>query len=188
MNNLTGIILAGGKSSRMGKDKGLVKYAGKAMVEYSLEICRQLCNEILISTANPDYAVFGYPLIEDEIQDIGPIGGIYAALKRAGNSLTIILPCDTPFLKKELFELLVDKAKEADIVVPYTEELNMEPLCACYSKTLLPLMEKQIAEKDFKLQNLIERAQSKKIKIDNRYEFYTENLFSNMNNPKDLIE
>ena len=187
MNNLTGIILAGGKSSRMGKDKGLVKYAGKAMIEYSLEICRQLCNEILISTANSDYAVYGYPLIEDEIQDIGPIGGIYASLKSAGNPKAIVLSCDTPFLKKELLELLVEKINEADMVVPYTGEQKMEPLCACYSKTLLSLMKEQIAEKDYKLHNLIDKAHSIKIKIDKRYEFYTENLFNNLNNPKDLI-
>ena len=187
MNNLTGIILAGGRSSRMGNDKGFVKYAGKSMIEYSLEICRHLCDEILISTSNSRYAVYGYPLIEDEISGIGPLGGIYSALKQAGNNKTIVLPCDTPFLKQELIELLIENVNDADIIIPFTEELNMEPLCACYSKTVLSLMEKQIAEKDYKLQNLIEKASSKKIKIDEQYEFYTEKLFSNINTPNDLI-
>jgi molybdenum cofactor guanylyltransferase len=186
MKNLTGIILAGGKSNRMGKDKGFIKYAGKYLIEYPLEICRSICDEILISTGNREYERFGYPLIKDEYAGIGPIGGIYSALKRASNHQTILLPCDTPLLKKEMFELLLRNTNDADLVVPYTGESVMEPLCACYSKSLLPLMKNQIEIKDYKLHNLIEKARSKKIKIDDSYGFYFPGLFVNMNHSDDL--
>jgi molybdopterin-guanine dinucleotide biosynthesis protein A len=70
----TAIILAGGKSSRMGQDKGLSFYRGRRMVEFVVEACKKLTSDIFISTNNPEYRFLGYELIEDNFKEIGPIG------------------------------------------------------------------------------------------------------------------
>lgn len=67
---IVGIVLSGGKSRRMGQEKGLVKYRGKALIEYAIETLKPLCHELVISTANNDYAYFGLPMIAEEIPDM----------------------------------------------------------------------------------------------------------------------
>ena len=80
-NNITGIILAGGKSSRMGSDKGFLKLNDKRFVLYSIEALKPLVSEILIVSDNENYDTFGYKRIEDIIKNSGPVAGIYSGLK-----------------------------------------------------------------------------------------------------------
>ena len=70
----TAIILAGGKSSRMKEDKGLVSFNGKMLVEHVIESIKKITGKIIIITANPAYKQFGYPCLEDEMKDKGPAG------------------------------------------------------------------------------------------------------------------
>jgi len=82
-NKITGIILAGGKSSRMGMDKGFCALNGKPMVQYAIDILEQTCDSIIICSNNSDYELFDLPVIPDIIKDIGPMGGIYSGLKNS---------------------------------------------------------------------------------------------------------
>ena len=74
--DITGIILSGGKSLRMGQDKGLMSLDGKFMIEHVIDHIKPLCKQILISANQEEYHKFGYPVVRDEIKDIGPAGGI----------------------------------------------------------------------------------------------------------------
>ena len=186
VRRVTAIILAGGKSSRMGEDKGLIRRDGKYMVEYSIAIAKLLCNEVLISTANNDYAKFGYPLVKDIYEGIGPIGGIYSAMLQAANQHCLVLPCDTPFLKPELFESLLGKAAGMQGVVPFTDETGVEPLCAYYHQSCLSLLKEQIQRKDYKMRNFIGKADIRMLHVDNETSYYASGLFSNLNTPNDL--
>jgi molybdenum cofactor guanylyltransferase len=78
---ITGIILAGGQSSRMGTDKAMLQIDGKTLMERAIEICKPICHEILISSNNPKHENFGFTVIPDEIKNCGPMGGIYSCLK-----------------------------------------------------------------------------------------------------------
>jgi len=83
MNNsgITGIILAGGKSSRMGKDKGWVLFRKKPLIDYAVELLGGICQSIVISANNSAYDKLGLPVYHDIIPDSGPMGGIYTCLK-----------------------------------------------------------------------------------------------------------
>jgi molybdenum cofactor guanylyltransferase len=78
---ITGFILAGGQSSRMGTDKAMLQIDGKTLMERAIEICKPFCHEILISSNNPKHGNFGFAVISDEINNCGPMGGIYSCLK-----------------------------------------------------------------------------------------------------------
>ncbi|HPG34509.1 MAG TPA: molybdenum cofactor guanylyltransferase, partial [Lentimicrobium sp.] len=74
-SQITGIVLAGGKSTRMGTDKGLMIFQGKPLVMYSIDLLSMFCGRILISSNNPEYAKFGYEIIADELPGAGPMAG-----------------------------------------------------------------------------------------------------------------
>ena len=80
---ITGIILSGGQSTRMGTDKALLQINEKTLLENAIEICKPVCKEILISSNNPEHEKFGYKIIPDEIKNCGPLGGIYTCLKNS---------------------------------------------------------------------------------------------------------
>ena len=85
MEPITGIILAGGKSSRMGTDKGLMRLNGKPMIQHILDPMAKICQRILIITGNPMYGMFGFELVNDEAPDYGPVMGILSGLKQSQN-------------------------------------------------------------------------------------------------------
>jgi molybdopterin-guanine dinucleotide biosynthesis protein A len=186
-NNVTGIVLSGGKSKRMGEEKGLINFAGKPLISYSIAAIKPLCDNIFISANNqPErYAQFGYEVVPDEITDIGPIGGLISCLKKSGTRNNIVLSCDIPFVSTELFSLLLDAIENFQVVVP--EHVGfIEPLCAVYATNIIWEMEDFIRTGNYKLQDFLSQTNLKKVEIDSRYTFFTEELFINLNTRKEL--
>ena len=175
----TGVILAGGLSTRMGQDKGLINYNGKAMVEYCIEALKPLCSEITISTNNPDYSRFGYKLIHDVYKEIGPIGGLHAALRAASNDAILVCPCDMPLIKSEDFKKIIDDKKESTAVVQSSTQ-KVYPTLGYYPKRSLTTIINQIEKKQYKLQLLLKELNAQYIGIDD------ENALLNFNQPEDL--
>lgn len=184
--NITGIVLAGGKSLRMGKDKGRIELAGKPLVSYAIEVLKPLCDTILISSNSEDYESFGYPVQKDIISDCGPMGGIYSSLLHSSSHLNLVLSCDMPLVSSDLIKYIIDNLDDRKISIPVHGEIFLEPLCACYPFEMIPYIEKFIEEKNLKLIDLIEAAPSKKIRLDSRLQFYHPDLFLNINRPGDL--
>ena len=104
---ITGVILAGGKSSRMGTDKGLLELNGKPLIQYAIDTLKSIGLEIIIISNNSDYEQFGFPVYPDIIPDKGPIGGVYTALSYSSTEKNLIVSCDTPFLSKKLLNYLI---------------------------------------------------------------------------------
>jgi molybdopterin-guanine dinucleotide biosynthesis protein A len=105
--NITGILLAGGQSSRMGRDKGMIRIGKFLMYQYPLKVLESLCDEILISTCNPMEIEEDYEQVCDEIPGIGPIGGVVTCLEKSSNDLNIILSYDLPLVNRDLFTELL---------------------------------------------------------------------------------
>jgi len=150
----TGVIMAGGKSSRMGSDKGLLPFRGKLLIQYSIDLLKSFCSELLISTQNEEYAQFGIPLVKDEIPDCGPIGGIHSALKASKNNYIVAIGCDMPFVTTSTIQLLMEKVEAYDCIVPSVNG-KLEPLCAIYSKSLIDKIEENISNGEFAMNRLI---------------------------------
>lgn len=112
-------ILSGGKSSRMGEDKGLLPFRGKLMIQHVIDLANSLKpREIFIVTKNKAYSEFGIPLIQDEFVDHGPAAGIHTVLKNSKTELILVLPCDTPLLSKQMVLLLLKNHIPGQVTVP----------------------------------------------------------------------
>jgi molybdopterin-guanine dinucleotide biosynthesis protein A len=182
------LILAGGKSKRMnGNNKAFLKFQNKSFIE---SIADKLTgfNNIYISVDDKEkYKHLSFNLIEDMYKDIGPIGGIYSALKSIEEKYIFVTACDMPKINREFIDFVCDSLTE-DIECIVTQDINgrIYPLGGIYSKALLGEIEHMIKEKDYKLLNLIKRANTKIISL-SEYNF-NENILDNINDINDYTK
>lgn len=186
-SDVTGIILSGGKSSRLGEEKGLAAFNGKPLVSYAIEILKPLCGKLVISANNQmqEYEKFGYEIVQDEFEGIGPMGGILACLKKSESRFNIVLSCDTPFVSTALFDYLLKEAEHYQIVVPKHDGF-IEPLCAVYATNVLWELQHSVESGNFKMHDFFKKADLKAIDISTDLPFFSEDLFVNINTPKEL--
>jgi molybdopterin-guanine dinucleotide biosynthesis protein A len=180
MMNITGVIMAGGKSSRMGKDKGLLLFRGNPLVQYAIDLLKPFCSGLFISTANEAYAQFGIPLVKDDIPDCGPMGGIYSALKASNTNYIFVLACDMPFVSSITIQTLLNEVANCECVIPNVNG-KLEPLCAIYSKSMIPLLKEKLEKSELALYQLIADSNSKMVYFDTDL-----HVFNNCNTPNEL--
>jgi molybdopterin-guanine dinucleotide biosynthesis protein A len=149
---LSGAILSGGMSTRMGEEKGLAVLGGKPLVSYVARTLESVADEIVIAVArgmSRRYReVLGdeYTIAEDDRAGVGPLQGLVTALSAAEENTVIVSPCDTPFLKVDLCESIVSLARKRDGAVPRVRG-NFEPLHGVYARIkCLAAFEEAIAE------------------------------------------
>jgi molybdopterin-guanine dinucleotide biosynthesis protein A len=183
---ITGILLSGGKSKRMGHEKGMIRIANKQMYKYPLEVLESLCDEILISSNQKDFIKEEYEQVYDEIPGIGPMGGLFTCLKKSSNEINIVLSYDLPLVRKELFEELLTYIDLFDIVLPEMKAGKLEPLCGIYKKSVFATFEKLIKAGNYSVHKAVPEVKSKTILIDKNMSFYDPNLFLNINRESDL--
>ena len=184
---ITGIILAGGKSKRMGTDKAFIKLNGKTLLEHSIELIQPFCNSLLISSNNLAHEKFGYKIIPDKIPNCGPIGGVYSCLKKSEPEWNFVISVDSAFVEPEFIKFLISEISEIsefDAVVPIHTK-GKEPLIALYHKNCLVEIEKMIHSGNYKMHNLINSINTKWIDLQNWVNKYPR-LFHNLNRPEDL--
>lgn len=92
----TGIVLAGGQSTRMCTDKGRIMWKGRTLAEHAVNTLKPLCRDILISSNDSGYRSLGYPVIPDQYPDSGPMAGIHASLLESRTAENLVIPVDTP--------------------------------------------------------------------------------------------
>lgn len=182
----TGIILAGGQSSRMGKEKGLIQWKGKTLIENAISILAPLCKNIVISANNDLFDSFGYPVFEDLIPGCGPMGGIFSTLTKSKTPNNLVIPSDTPLVTLEIYQHLISHQGSFDVIVPVDHDSFYQPLCAVYSKSVLPAMEGQINEGILGFTPLLDKVEIKAVNFHSKLGFYNSNTFYNINSPADL--
>lgn len=139
---ITIAVQAGGKSSRMGEDKALIRLAGIPLIERVLARIDGLADEILITTNRPETLThLNLRMVGDEVPGAGALHGLKTALDAARGEIVLILSCDTPFVSRELIEHLLSRAHDADAIVPKHGD-KYEPLQAVYNRSrCLPAVE-----------------------------------------------
>lgn len=144
---ITGVIQAGGKSTRMGGEpKALMELGGRPIVARVLDVVRQVTERVLLVTNTPDlYAFLGLPMVPDVFPEGGSLGGIYSGLRAAPGDAAFTVACDMPFLSEPVARLVLARAGEADVVAPRIGE-QWETLHACYGKACLAPMERRLRE------------------------------------------
>ena len=182
--NTNGYILAGGKSSRMGTDKGLLLFEGKAMIQYVMEQMQPIFDKLVIVSNNPEYEKFGLEVIPDLIKDIGPAGGIYTALNHSDSQLNFMVSCDMPFVTKEAIEFMITNSNESQIVL-LENQGKLEPLFGVYSKECEEKWLQLIQQGKFKLQDMVLHFKVKTIPVENN-EIFAASFFKNINTKEDF--
>jgi len=183
--DFSGVILAGGRSSRMGHPKAFLPLKGRRMIDIILEVFYSLFDEILIVTDDTTKFVDfrGVEVIQDLVKGCGPLGGIYTGLKAISREKAFLVACDMPFLHSELIErlLLASVENKYDCVVPSSFK-GSEPLHAVYSTRILPIIEDLLRGKDLSLNQLLKRCHCKYVKVENK----DISSFVNVNTPEQL--
>jgi len=148
---MTGIIIAGGKNTRMGREKAFLDIGGERIIDRILSIYRDLFDEVIIVTNNPlAYGEFDALIVTDLIPGKGALGGIYTGLFYSSSDHAFVAACDMPFLDKDFIREMMHHAETADIVVPRSPD-GLQPLHAIYARKYLPAIEKRIRANELKI-------------------------------------
>ncbi len=180
--NITGIILAGGKSSRMGTDKGLVLFNKKPFVHHIIKAMTPLVDSILIVSNNMAYDTFGHTRVEDLVKNSGPVAGLYTGLSYSKTSDNLVLSCDVPFITTHLLRQLLSHKEEGYDIIQFSASRKTIPLVAIYQKHCATMCEKLLQQRELRLRKLVSSAKTKTIAL--QEEEY--NIVANINTMKDF--
>lgn len=155
--DVSGVILAGGKSSRYGRNKAFVQYGGIALIERVTGVLSGLFEKLFLITNSPDeYAYLNIPMKRDIIKGLGPLGGIYTALQTIPTPYGFFVACDMPFLNPALISYMIDQREEYDVVAPKID-WKIEALHALYKRTCLPEVDRLIRHHQYQAIRFFDR-------------------------------
>lgn len=178
--NLPCVIVAGGKSSRMGSDKSLLPFGSfPTLTQFQLDKHKDNFASLHVSCKTKDKFDFEADFIEDvsEFDEYSPLIALYSILKRFDNDVCI-LSVDTPFVTREVYEKLFTCKEDNDVLIarsPY----GSHQLCAIYNPRILPILKQQIQDNNHKIRSMLEKVKTKYIDFDN------DTLFTNLNHPEE---
>lgn len=187
INPISSIVLAGGESSRLGRDKAFLEVKGQFLIESIIERLRQLSQEVIIVANETDrYEEFEATLVSDVYPGKGALGGIYSGVMRASNSYSLVVACDMPFLNPSLLRYMQTLAVSYDVVIPRIGHLR-EALHAIYAKDCLPFMEEQLQQGDLRIIHFFPHVRVRYVEQEELEVFDPQHLsFFNINTQGDL--
>jgi molybdopterin-guanine dinucleotide biosynthesis protein A len=212
--NVEAFILAGGKSSRMGRDKTLLELNGEPLVQRAANLVKHLVSKVsLVTSAGQSSALdgtnrhstFGLPTLNDNWPDAGPLGGIATALAAAQTPWCLVLACDMPFITKEWIAVLLGKVEQLesevaasqnerersqqfDVIIPETSR-GLEPLCAAYRSTCAPIVATELNRGVRKVTDAFANLNLRRVSEKEWRTFSPDgNLFGNLNTWQDYRE
>jgi molybdopterin-guanine dinucleotide biosynthesis protein A len=186
IKNIEAVILAGGKSSRMGSEKGLVLFNNIRFIDRIVETLQEVFEKVSIISNTNQYNYLGFPVFEDEIKDKGPLAGIYTALKNTTLRKIFVVSCDIPFISADLLRFICVKSIGYEITVP-SHQSKTEPLCGVYSLSCKDKLKLKIINNQLSVNEAIYRFDTNVVDISNE-PFYTSFLLSNINTPQEVQE
>jgi molybdopterin-guanine dinucleotide biosynthesis protein A len=187
---MTSIILAGGKSSRLGRSKALQVIGGKNLIQWVVDRLAILSTEIIIATAHGETIPCSSAVRTKTVTDIyprkGPLAGIYSGLIASSSARAVVVGCDTPFLSVGLLGYMTKIHSTFDAVVPRIKD-KVEPLCAVYSRSCLAHIQALLEQDERQIIKLFSMVKVRYIEEDEINRFDPEHLsFFNINSQDDL--
>lgn len=155
---VTGVILAGGRASRMGgRDKAFAAVDGESIAARTVRLFHELFPQVLVATTRPErFRGLGVETVADRVPDAGPLGGIHAAMLASRHPHVFVAACDMPGLDADVIRFLVGRIGAADAIVPCWEN-DVEPLHAVYAVRCLPTIEGNLGRGEFGLREVLAR-------------------------------
>jgi molybdopterin-guanine dinucleotide biosynthesis protein A len=189
MLTVSGIMLAGGQSSRLGTDKSFVNVNGQSLIEQIVAKLARLSDDVIIVTNSPEkYDHLEARLVGDIYPGKGALGGIYSGLRAAASAYSLVVACDMPFLDLHLLRYMIILASGHDVVIPRIGGLP-EPLHAIYSKSCLEPIDRLLARGRLKIIDFFSEVRVRYVEEDEVDIFDPRHLsFFNVNTPNDLEE
>ncbi|MGB7603613.1 MAG: molybdenum cofactor guanylyltransferase [Candidatus Sulfotelmatobacter sp.] len=185
---VTGFILAGGKSTRMGTDKAFIEFEGRTLLARALDLARSVTPSVRIAAAGEKFAPFA-PLVEDIFRERGPLGGIHAALRASKTELNFMLAVDMPFVSALFLQYLISEARTAaaaTVIVPRSEG-RRQPLCAVYRPQFADLAEQALLAGHNRIDSLFDVVETRVIEEEELVRAgFSSLIFRNLNTPEQL--
>lgn len=185
--DVTAFVLAGGQSTRMGREKATLELGGRTLLERALRLASAVAAEAVIVGSRGEYERYGRR-IEDVHPGHGPLGGIHAALWASPTEFNLILAVDTPFLEERFLHYLVEQAREsgAVVTVPRTAD-GFHPLAAVYRRSFRETAERALREGRNKIDALFPEVETRILEAAELERFaFAPAIFENLNTPEDV--
>jgi len=184
---LTGVILAGGKSKRMGMNKAFLEINGQRMIDQIVGIFKDTFEEVTLVTNSPSqYLYLDLRIVTDLIPDKGALGGVYTGLFYASFQHIFVTACDMPFLNKGFIHYMVSNADNFDVVIPHSSD-GLQPLHAIYSKRCIKHIDVLLQLNDLKITNFYPKVRVREVDSREILSFDPkQSLFFNINAPEDM--
>jgi molybdopterin-guanine dinucleotide biosynthesis protein A len=189
VDDVTVFVLAGGKSTRMGKDKAFLEFKGRILLARALELAAGVGQEVRIVGDPRKFAAFGR-VIEDIYRERGPLGGIHAALKSSSTELNLMLAVDLPFVQSNFLKYLISVAREtrAWVTVPRASD-GLQPLCAVYRREFAKIAAQSLAQEKNKIDALFAEVDTRILEPKELSEAgFSGQMFRNLNTPEEFDE
>lgn len=181
MPRVNAIILAGGQSSRMGENKAFLPLGNTTFIQSLIKTLEPLVERVIISGNYDVYKSLGYPVVEDEHFNCGPLAGIYAGLKWSNTDWNIVVSVDAPFVDGFTFKILkeeIDSLQQAIVVETPTRKM---PLIGVYHKSCKEKIEQALEQKSLKVMGVLDELKTKCIMVNESYE----HVLTNINTPQE---
>jgi molybdopterin-guanine dinucleotide biosynthesis protein A len=195
-SDITGIILAGGKSTRMGENKSLLDLNGMTVIERVVSLMKSIFREVIIITNTPnEYDFLNIPKHKDIFEYKGPLAGIHSGLTHSNNEKNFVISCDIPLMEKEMIKFIIDYKTDKPITVCKADGF-VQQLAGLYSKSILStinnslknyeaeLRERNQAKRKCAVLSLLDQVGAEIINAE-ELDIYKEHMFFNMNRPED---
>lgn len=193
-DNISCVILAGGKNARMGRNKALLKVGDKTIIEIINEVVGKIFTDVIVVSNEPDqYAFLNRKVVKDVYPGRGPISGIHSGLNESSTERIFFISCDLPLVAGEMIEYIINYPTNKNIVIP-TAGNYLQTLCAVYDKSCLPYIEKRLKvdvedangrkQKRFSLIDLMQEIGAEIADV-STLSFYDDKMFFNLNNMND---
>jgi len=186
-DRVTGVILAGGQSRRMGQNKALLEINGTPIIERTFRSMKALFSHVILVTNTPAlYDFLSCPSVPDIYPNAGSIAGLHAGLHASPTNRIFVVPCDMPFLNQPLIQKLSVQEDPWDALVPISHK-GIEPLHACYRRNCIELLESDLNNGKKKLMSFLKRVSTRYVPMkDCLSQEESELAFCNLNHPKDF--
>lgn len=184
---MTGVILAGGKNSRMGTNKAFLELEAERLIDKNIRLLKSIFDHVLIVVAEPrEYLHLDAAIATDIFPGKGALGGLYTGLFFSPTRHAFVAACDMPFLNGRFIEYMAQNTNGFDIVVPHPPD-GLQPLCAVYSRNCLPAIRNLIDKSLLQIKGFFPGHKVLEIPPDVLISFDPdENMFANLNTPADL--
>jgi molybdopterin-guanine dinucleotide biosynthesis protein A len=161
--SLTAIVLCGGRSTRMGQDKGALPVGDETMLDRIVRIVRTIAEEVIVVSRHVQQAPAGVTIVNDPVEDLGPLAGLAAGLAASTSDLNIVVACDMPLIKPQVLQRLVSMIGDTDDACVTVADGHASALCGVYRSRVAKDAQALLDSGERRVMRLLDRVQTKRV-------------------------